>query len=144
MKIAVVGSRDYPDLEKVRRLADLLPHDAHVVSGGARGVDSAAEARAVERGLCVSSYRVQQIHWEPDRFEVQLHTWEDGEYGGYVLLEDDFEMFAEAALWRNGEIVSDAEDGVVAFWDGVSRGTGNTVARAQSAGRRVTIVRPYE
>jgi len=37
MKIGVVGSRDYPDLEEVWNFVIALPDDTVIVSGGARG-----------------------------------------------------------------------------------------------------------
>jgi len=143
MKVGVAGSRDYPDLDKVRRFVDLLPVDTRVVSGGARGVDSAAEERAIERGMTVFSYRVQQVHWSPDRFEVQCHRWgmdgdHSGEYDGYVLVEEGFETFLDAAFFRNSIIADEKEtDRVVAFWDGESHGTKDTI---EKAGDRCVVV----
>lgn len=51
--MAIVGSRNYPDLEEVRAYVHALPPGTTVVSGGARGVDATAEATAVEAGLPV-------------------------------------------------------------------------------------------
>lgn len=55
--IAVVGSRIYPRLDLVREYVRGLPRDAEVVSGGAVGVDSAAEGEARARGLAVRVFR---------------------------------------------------------------------------------------
>jgi predicted Rossmann fold nucleotide-binding protein DprA/Smf involved in DNA uptake len=57
MKVGIVGSRDYPDLDRVRDYVNELPGDTVVVSGGARGVDLAAEQAAKERGLEVIVFR---------------------------------------------------------------------------------------
>jgi hypothetical protein len=143
MKVAVVGSRGYPTLDAVDSLVDSLPPDTVVVSGGARGVDTRAESRAIRRGLWVESYRVQQVHWNPDRFEVQLHRWVNGEYQGYVLVEEDFDTFASAAYWRNCAIVDIATDRVFAFWDGKSRGTNATILMAEGRGRPMTVFPPF-
>lgn len=51
MKIAIVGSRDYHDLAAVWRYVESLPEDTVIVSGGARGVDAAAEMAAKSRGM---------------------------------------------------------------------------------------------
>jgi hypothetical protein len=40
--VAIVGSREHPDLDVVRNYVRSLPKNALVISGGARGVDSAA------------------------------------------------------------------------------------------------------
>lgn len=42
MKVAIVGSRDFPYLHMVRYYVSNLPRDTVVISGGARGVDQAA------------------------------------------------------------------------------------------------------
>ena len=55
MKIAIVGSRDFPQLERIDAFVDSLSPGDVVVSGGARGVDSRAERRARARGLEVLS-----------------------------------------------------------------------------------------
>jgi predicted Rossmann fold nucleotide-binding protein DprA/Smf involved in DNA uptake len=56
-KIAIIGTRDYPDLQKVRDFVYDLPEDIEVISGGARGPDTAAEQAARERGLKVTIFK---------------------------------------------------------------------------------------
>lgn len=51
MRIAIVGSRDYQDLESVRRYVNSLPDDSAIISGTTLGVDQAAEVAARARGL---------------------------------------------------------------------------------------------
>src|SRR5438876_1013034 len=51
MRLSIVGSRDYPDLDLVKRFVAELPAGTVVVTGGARGVDRAAEEAAKARGL---------------------------------------------------------------------------------------------
>lgn len=55
-RIAIVGSRKYPNLDLVRQYVTALPADTIVVSGAAKGVDETAEQAARERGLQVESY----------------------------------------------------------------------------------------
>lgn len=111
MKIAIVGSRDYPNLNRVREFVKALPVGTVVVSGGARGVDYVAATTARIRGLEVIEY---------------LAEWEQyGQRAGYL---------------RNKDIVA-AADRVVAFWDGRSRGTQHTIQLATEAGKDVTIYR---
>lgn len=109
-KIAVVGSRDGIDLDAVREFIDHLNPDINVViSGGARGVDTAAVDRATERGIPVEVFPAD---W--DRY---------GRSAGYK---------------RNKDIVR-AADSVAAFWDGISRGTEHTIKLAIEAGKPVAI-----
>ena len=101
MKVAIVGSRDYPLPRLVREFVAGLPDGSTVVSGGARGVDGIAEEAARVRGLPVV---------------VIPALWE--EHG------------RRAGVLRNQDIV-DLADVVYAFWDGRSRGTADTIRRAR-------------
>lgn len=49
--VGIVGSRDYPEVRRVAALVDLLDSATTIVSGGARGVDTAAVEAAKLRGL---------------------------------------------------------------------------------------------
>ncbi|MGA1523262.1 MAG: SLOG family protein [Planctomycetota bacterium] len=116
MRFAVVGSRRYPFLHRVRAavrgIAAGYP-DAVIVSGGARGVDRVAEQQAEACGLGIDIIR-------PD--------W--GTHG------------KRAGILRNAEIVRRA-DRVIAFWDGVSRGTKSTSDMARKAGKPTTVFGVY-
>lgn len=109
MKIAIIGSRKFPDLEMVRRRVAQLPDDTHVLSGGAWGVDRAAEEAAKARGLRVTVY------------------YADWDVNG-----------KEAGILRNREVV-DACDLLIAYWDGTSPGTRNCFERARKAGKPVEV-----
>ncbi len=112
--IAIVGSRGYRDLVGVRAYVrqlyeQLLGKGLHLVilSGGAKGVDRAAVAAAHEVG---AGWEVRR----PDRF------------GG--------KPFWVAAFERNSEIVEECHH-LVAFWDGFSNGTEDTIEKARAAGK---------
>ena len=80
-----------------------------IVSGGARGVDSCAREYAQRAGLV------------------------------FVEILPDYDRYGrEAPLVRNREIVN-LSDGVVAFWDGHSRGTRMAVEYARSIGVPVRL-----
>jgi hypothetical protein len=55
-RIAVVGSRGWPAPGLVREFVAALPSGVIVVSGAARGVDSAAASAARARGLAVEEF----------------------------------------------------------------------------------------
>lgn len=110
MRIGIVGSREFSRLDLVRARIDDFPGGVTVVSGGARGVDLEAERYAREKGLEVV---------------VCLADWDGlGKKAGFI---------------RNQQIV-DESDWVVAFWDGKSRGTADTVKKAKAAGKLVDVV----
>lgn len=104
--VAVVGSRDFTDYGTMEKILDKLfrrksiSKPVIIVSGGARGADSLAERYAANKHLQVDVYNAD---W--DRF---------GRSAGFI---------------RNKTIVKKA-DIVVAFWDGTSRGTANTIEEA--------------
>lgn len=108
-RIAIVGSISYPRPDIVEAFVAALPAGAVVVSGGADGVDSIAERAARARAL-----------------EVMVFPADWGRYG------------RKAGPLRNAEIVA-AADRVVAFWNGRSHGTLNTVVQAARAGRPVEV-----
>lgn len=109
MKIAIVGSREYKDLPKVVSYVIALPPDTIIVSGGARGVDQAAEHAAGCAGL-------QKIIYPADWSKY-------GKKAGYL---------------RNIDIVN-AADKLVAFWDGKSKGTQHSINLAKAKGIPVEV-----
>jgi hypothetical protein len=110
-KIAVVGSRDYKNLHRVRDVINMLPPDTIIVSGGARGVDSAAEHWAKARNLQV---RIFMADWK-----------QHGKRAGFL---------------RNMDIEHEADE-CIAFWDGRSKGTMHTVGLFRKAGKPVRIIK---
>lgn len=111
--VAIVGSRDFDRLELVVAYVKALPKGTMVISGGARGVDRIATVTAYNVGLPI---RV----WYPD--------WQGPACKG-------------AGFARNTLIVDQA-DRVVAFWDGKSRGTIDTVQKALKARKHVEVHMP--
>lgn len=110
MRIAIIGSRDYPDWRVVKEYVRTLPRDTVIVSGGARGVDR----------IAVMEARRQRMMTEVYPAEWDAH----GKAAGII---------------RNKTIVARA-DKVVAFWDGTSPGTAHTIRLAKAAGKPVTVI----
>lgn len=108
--VAIVGSRDFPDLDAVRRYVCALPPGTVVVSGGARGVDRVAEDEARSRGLVVQVYPA------------------------------DWQKYGRRAGAVRNKLIVDRCTRVVAFWDGASPGTQITIRMAKAAGKPVEIV----
>jgi predicted Rossmann fold nucleotide-binding protein DprA/Smf involved in DNA uptake len=109
MKVAIVGSRAYPNLSKVRAYIQSLPLDTIIVSGGARGVDKCAEKVAESIGLQTEIYPA------------------------------DWHKYGKAAGMKRNQQIVEASDRVVAFWDGESKGTKNTIDTAKKLGKEVTV-----
>ena len=111
-RVAIVGSREFPDRELVTGFVRALPPGTIVVSGGARGVDQWAEDVAAAWGL---ETRIFRADWKA--------------------------LGRRAGSIRNAKIVAES-DSLIAFWDGRSRGTLNTILTARDRGIPVEILGP--
>lgn len=116
MRIIVAGSRDFDDYdllcEKMDRFVRRLDKGKTVIlSGGAKGADRLGERWAYENGITVEVYRA------------------------------DWDKYGKAAgMIRNSEMVENAS-ALVAFWDGESRGTADTISKAEQKGLQVRVVK---
>jgi hypothetical protein len=109
--LAVVGSRSFRDFDRLKTVIDTLRRQFRIdaiVSGGAQGADRLAERYAKYRGI---ELRLFKADWNGPRGRG-------------------------AGLARNSDIVA-AADYVLAFWDGVSSGTADALAKAEKAGKTI-------
>lgn len=97
---------------------------AVVLCGMAQGVDIAARCMAMSRGLKVEEYPVTRSEW------AML-----GPKAGPLR---NGRMIARLAELRDTQ---DLNPVVLAVWDGVSRGTRDTILRAERAGFALTVLR---
>jgi predicted Rossmann fold nucleotide-binding protein DprA/Smf involved in DNA uptake len=126
VRLAIVGSRpEYEEEDglptarytaatlarraRVQALVEGLPPGTVVVSGGADGVDTWAEADARRRGL-----------------QVEVHR-------------PDYRMYGRRAPLKRNDLIVARSDGVVAFWDGKSKGTAYTIEAARRLGLAVRV-----
>lgn len=109
MKIAIVGSRDFPNLDDVREYIRRLPEGTVIVSGGARGVDAVAEETAKECG-----------------FQT-------------MIFPADWKTFHKSAGFRRNVDIVTAADKVVAFWNGRSNGTRHSISLAKEQGKQLEV-----
>jgi len=112
MRVAIVGSRDITDKEEYwysKICGNIPPNCTEIVSGGAEGIDTLARRYAKEHKLLLKEF-----------------------------LPDYKKYGRSAAFIRNDEIVGYAHI-VLAFWDGKSRGTADTVLKCYRANKPVEI-----
>ena len=111
MKIGVVGSRTFDDYKLLTDTLEALVDNIEViVSGGANGADKLAAKYAQNKNINLIEFLPQ---W-------QLHG-------------------RSAGIIRNRSIVQES-DMILAFWDGLSKGTANTISRARKAGKTVRVI----
>lgn len=74
-----------------------------IVSGGAKGADSLAEKFASESGIPITVY------------------------------EAEWDTYGKSAGFRRNQLIVDDSDFIVAFWDGESKGTADTLNKAKKS-----------
>ena len=112
MRVAIIGSRDIEGKEEYwyNKICEKVPVNCtEIVSGGAEGIDELGRRYAKEHGLLYKEF--------------------PPEYGRYGK---------SAAFIRNAQIVEYAHF-VLAFWDGKSRGTADTVIKCCQLNKPVEI-----
>jgi len=110
LRVAIVGSRHFPEPDRVAEYIRSLPARASIITGSASGVDAEATRAARGRGIPIQ------------------------------VIPASFDELADASksAARNQRLV-DACDVLVAFWDGASKGTRTTVERALDSGKEVHV-----
>lgn len=116
IKLAIVGSRDFTDKDLLEEtIKNLLETEKvniiEIISGGAKGADTLAEEYACDNKILIKIFY-------PD--------WET--YG------------KRAGPIRNKKIV-EYSDYVIAFWDGVSRGTKSSIDFATDLNKKLVTIR---
>lgn len=112
IRIAIVGSRDFPDMEAVKDYLEKLKLYVPaftIITGGAKGVDQFAEDWANRNGIDCEVIRPVD---PADKFS-------------YLL--------------RNVEIITKA-DQIIAFWDGKSKGTKFVLDYAKARSRFIRVI----
>jgi len=110
MRLAVVGSRGFQDYDRLcQKIAKLGESVGCIISGGARGADSLAAKFARENNL-------ELVEYLPE-----------------------YEKYGRSAPIIRNKLIVDNADCVIAFWDGASHGTKNSIDYAQRQGKKVVV-----
>lgn len=112
MKLAIVGSRSFTNESLLEStLNNYKDRITLVVSGGARGADSLGESWATKNSIPVKVFKAE---WD--------------KYG------------KSAGMIRNELIIQEC-DICVAFWDGKSKGTANSIFICEKLNKKVAVIR---
>ena len=118
-RIIIAGGRDFNNYELLCEKMDyLLQHvketkQVVIISGKARGADALGERYALEHGFSVQEFPAQ---WD---------------------------KYGKSAGYKRNITMADNADAVVAFWDGVSKGTKHMIDTATARKLKLRVVR-YE
>ena len=110
-KLAIIGGRDFHDYSLMCKFLD--PHKdsvSEVISGGAKGADSLGYKWAIDNNIPTTIFKPD---WE-------LH----GKRAGFI---------------RNADIVNGC-DRLIAFWDGKSKGTANSIQLTKKQNKPINII----
>ncbi len=138
MKFAILGSRDYPELDAVRAMVKLIDQrypNSSIISGGAFGVDRTAERTAAHLEMEWHSYRPEK----KGSSQFQILYFKNGQEIGN--LKGAYASFRDAAFARNKMIIKGA-DVVIAFWFNKSSGTRNSIETAYRLDKTVRVIEP--
>ncbi len=107
MKLMIAGSRSIENID----ISPYIPKETtHIISGGAKGVDTLAEQYA-------------------DRHKIPK-----------TIIRPNYALYKKGApLKRNIEMV-DMCDSLLVFWDGKSRGTKHTIDYAKKTNKPVRVI----
>jgi len=111
MKVAVIGSRTFKDTQLLESiLTEYKTKITCIISGGANGADQLAEAWANNNDIVT------------------------------MIFKPDWKMHGRAAgVIRNQDIIQNC-DICIAFWDGTSKGTSNSISLCKKYNKPVTII----
>jgi hypothetical protein len=140
-RVAVVGNRQGADLQQVEQFIAALrakQPDTIVISGGAAGVDHAAEDSWFRHGGRIRSYR--PASWG-DGFGVEV--WNYGGPEAAVVLPVEHQMvqladYKSAALYRDTLIAEDCDRLVAFYRAGMTQFTGTAFTHALAKDRGVS------
>lgn len=113
-QVIIAGGRDFSDYALLCQKCDIFFRDktpTAIISGMARGADSLGVQYAQEHGIQVMQF--------------------PADWAG---------LGKRAGMVRNLQML-DVADAVIAFWNGVSRGTGHMVSEAKKRGLPLRVVR---
>lgn len=113
-KVIIAGSRNFNDYDLVRSAADELLSDfvpnIEIVSGGARGADRLGECYANEKG-----YKV-------------------------TIFPANWDLYGKSAGYRRNVEMGNYADALIAFWDGLSKGTKHMIDIAKDLGLKIAVI----
>lgn len=114
-KLIVAGGRDFKDMDLFLKTMqqveqELAEYSVSLVSGMAKGADLMGYQFAKEYGITCYEFPA------------------------------DWNRYGKAAGFRRNQEMADFSDGLVAFWDGKSRGTKHMIETMEDQGKPVYIV----
>jgi hypothetical protein len=114
-KVIICGTRYFSDYDLLKTKCDQLlinqkNNGITVISGRAKGADSLGEKYAIENGFEILKYPA------------------------------DWDRYGKSAGYKRNQQMAEIADGLIAFWNGVSKGTQHMINIAKEKNIRVIVV----
>lgn len=129
MKLAVIGSRFfknksrmYFELNEIRKVWKV----EEIVSGEGGEADRMAKEYAIESKIKYTAFPAD---------------WSDLAEPCFIKVNANGEKYNALAGFKRNTKISEYSDAVMAFWDGKSPGTKDTIDKFKKAGKKVIIVK---
>lgn len=116
-KVIICGTRYFSKYPLLKAKCDYYlsnKSEVTIISGCAKGADSLGERYATEKGFNILKYPA------------------------------DWERYGKSAGYKRNQQMAEIADGVIAFWDGKSKGTQHMINIAKEKNIRVIVVRYKE
>jgi hypothetical protein len=111
MKLAIVGSRGFKDTLLLESILDKYKDKVSIViSGGAIGADTMGEYWAISNKIPVK------------------------------IFKPEWEKYGKSAGMRRNELIIKECDICIAFWDGKSKGTKNSIFICEKLNKKVEVI----
>jgi hypothetical protein len=112
MKLAIVGSRGFKDTRLLESILDKHKDTVSiVVSGGAIGADTMGETWAIANKIPIK------------------------------IFKPEWEKYGKSAGMKRNELIIQECDICIAFWDGKSKGTANSIFICKKLNKKVEVIR---
>jgi hypothetical protein len=112
-KVIICGTRTFSDYGLLKEKCDHYlskKESVTVISGCAKGADTLGEQYAKEKGFAILKYPA------------------------------DWERYGKSAGYKRNQAMAEIADGVIAFWDGESKGTEHMINIARDKNIRVIVI----
>lgn len=113
-RVIIAGGRDFSDYDLLTKTMDKLLSEIDdnitIVCGMARGADSLGEKYAIDKGYVIDYH---QAEWN---------------------------KFGKSAGYRRNVEMAECADALVAFWDGLSKGTKHMIDMARLHGLKCRVI----
>lgn len=130
MKLAIIGSRSFNDYELLKQSLSKYENIELIISGGAQGADSLGAKYANENNIPL---------------EVFTPKWNDLSAQPCIIKYNKYgkPYNALAGFSRNTDIIQSATH-VIAFWDGKSNGTKDSISKAEELNKTIEVINYME